>query len=231
MNSDDLYDLELLEQDYFPVLKKKSNLISSYLEGKKIIDIGCGNGNLLNFLKNKNLELFGTDYSKNYLIKARKKIPRCEFFQADLLNEKFWKNHSNQYDSIICSEVLEHLDDDLTALKNIHIILRKNGVLIITVPALMSLYSEFDKKIGHYRRYSINKISKTLQIAGFKIEKIHYWNFFGMFGWFILFKILKLNIKKTSSPILGKILGNLLSLESKINFPIGQTIIIKARKL
>ena len=42
MNSDDLYDLELLEQDYFPVLEKKSNMILSFLEGKKILDIGCG---------------------------------------------------------------------------------------------------------------------------------------------------------------------------------------------
>ena len=182
-------------------------------------------------MTNKNFELFGSDYSENYLIKARKKISTCKFFQADLLNDKFWMNHNNQYDSIICSEVLEHLEDDLKALKNIHIILKNNGVLVITVPALMSLYSDFDKKIGHHRRYNMNQISKTLQIAGFKIENNHFWNFFGMFGWFLLFKLLKLNIQKTSSPILGKILGNLLSIESKIHFPIGQTIVIKARKI
>ena len=230
MISDDLYDLDILEKDYLPVLREKSNEIFRMLEGKKILEIGCGTGNLLNLLQNYNFELHGSDYSKDYLTKAKLKNPNIEFFQGDLTDTNMWSKHQQVFDSIICSEVLEHLEDDLRALQIINSLLKTNGVLIITVPALMSLYSEFDKNIGHYRRYSMNTVCNTVKLAGFDIEKNRFWNFLGMFGWFLLFKILKQDIKKTSNPILGYILGTWLKLESIVKFPIGQTIMIKARK-
>lgn len=230
MTSDDLYDLDILEKDYLPVLQEKSTKIFRMLEGKKILEIGCGTGNLLNLLQNYNFELYGSDYSKDYLSKAKLKNPNIEFFPGDLSDTNMWSKHQQVFDSIICSEVLEHLEDDLRALQIINSLLKTNGVLIITVPALMSLYSEFDKKIGHYRRYSMKTICDTVKLAGFEIEKNRFWNFLGMFGWFLLFKVLKQNIKKTSNPILGIILGKWLKLESIIKFPIGQTIMIKARK-
>ncbi len=230
MTSDDLYDLDILEKDYLPVLRKKTNMIFKMLEGKKILEIGCGTGNLLNLLSNHDFELYGSDYSKDYLIKAKQKNPDIEFFQGDLTDTNMWSKHQQAYDSIICSEVLEHLEDDLKALQIINSLLKTNGVLIITVPASMLLYSEFDKKIGHCRRYSMDSICDTVKRAGFDIEKSRFWNFLGMFGWLLLFKLLKQDIKKTSSPILGYVLGAWLKLESVIMFPIGQTIMIKARK-
>ena len=226
----DLYDLDILEKDYLPVLQKKSNVILKMLEGKKVLEVGCGTGNLLNILSINDLELHGSDYSNEYLTKAKQKNPNIEFFQGSLTDPTMWGKYNQKFDSIICSEVLEHLPDDLKALKIIHTLLKPNGVLIITVPALMLLYSEFDEKIGHYRRYSMNSICSVVVNAGFDIVQNRFWNFLGMFGWLILFKVLKKDIKKTSSPLLGQILGSWLKLEMKISFPIGQTIMIKARK-
>lgn len=230
MHNDDLYALDTLEKDYLPVLKQKCNLFIHMLEGKKILEVGCGTGNLLQLLASSGLELSGTDYSNEYLNKARKKNPHIVFFQGDLTDKKSWESSANSYDSIICSEVLEHIVDDLIALQIIFSLLKPNGVLIITVPAFNALYSSFDKKIGHHRRYSMKTICDVVKRAGFIIERKRYWNFLGMFGWFILFKLLKQDIKKTSNPILGSLLGNWLKIESKVTFPIGQTIIIKARK-
>lgn len=230
MSNEDLYALDVLEKDYLPVLRQKCNMLIQMLEGKKLLEVGCGTGNLLGLLTTCDYDLSGTDYSDEYLNKARSKHPEIKFFRGDLTDVASWQEHRDSYDSIICSEVLEHLNDDLTALKIIFSLLKPNGVLIITVPAIGSLYSEFDKKIGHYRRYSMKSISNVVVQAGFTIEKKRHWNFLGMFGWFVLFKLLKQDIQKTSSPILGSILGKWLSLESKITFPIGQTIMIKARK-
>jgi ubiquinone/menaquinone biosynthesis C-methylase UbiE len=230
MHNDDLYQLETLEVDYLPVLKAKCNLFLKMLNGKKILEVGCGTGNLLRLLSNNNLDLSGTDYSSDYLAYAKNKSPTINFFQGDLLEPYLWKKYENSYDSIICSEVLEHITNDLAALKIIFSILKPNGTLIVTVPALNSLYSDFDKKIGHHRRYSKKSISDVIKEAGFTIEKARYWNFLGMFGWFILFRLLKQDIKKTSHPILGKLLGTWLKLESKLTFPLGQTIIVHAQK-
>ena len=226
-----MYHLDTLEKDYLPVLQEKCSLLIKMLEGKKILEVGCGTGNLLHLLSTNDFELSGTDYSNDYLIKARKKNPDIAFFQGDLTDIKSWEIYRNSYDSIICSEVLEHIKDDLTALRIILSLLKPNGVLIITVPALNSLYSKFDKNVGHYRRYSMKSVCNIVNQAGFVIEKTRYWNFLGMFGWLFLFRLLKQDIKKTSHQILGSILGNWLKLESKIIFPLGQTIVIKARKL
>ena len=71
MHNDDLYQLETLEVDYLPVLKAKCNLFLKMLNGKKILEVGCGTGNLLRLLSNNNLDLSGTDYSSDYLAYAK----------------------------------------------------------------------------------------------------------------------------------------------------------------
>lgn len=234
MTSDDFSmeeELDILESNFIPWLKEKVRLISSFLEGKKILEVGCGTGNLVQFLSGRNLEIIGTDYSNVYLEKARKKNPNVEFFIADLLHKEEWNSLRNSFDSVIASEVIEHIEDDLTALETIHSLLKPNGVLVLTVPAFNSLYSPIDKKIGHYRRYSKKSICMKMQKAGFKIEKTRYWNLLGLLGWLFTFKILKKDFKTTKKPFIGLILGKWLSFESIIPMPIGLTVFVKAIKI
>ena len=228
---DDIFQLDSLDADYFPWLKEKSKLIITLLEGEKILDVGCGNGNLIKLLSLTNKELVGSDFSETYLKKAKIKNPKITFFKGDLTDQSFWKKYENSFDTVICSEVIEHLKNDQNALEIIFSILKSNGTLIVTVPALNFLYSNFDKQIGHYRRYSKSTLSQIVKKSGFKIEKIRYWNFLGMFGWLFLFKFLKKDIRSVSNSFLSSTLGNWLKLEAKISMPLGQTIILKARKL
>lgn len=228
--NDDLYQLDLLDTNYFPWLKEKSKILIQLLEGKKILEVGCGNGNLLRLIPQTNKELFGSDFSEDYLKKAKAKNPKIKFFKGDLTDQTFWTQYNNSFDTVICSEVIEHLEKDTTALDIIFSILKPDGVLIITVPAFNFLYSDFDKKVGHYRRYSKTSLTKIAKDSGFKIEKIRYWNFLGMFGWFFLFKLLKKDIKAVSNSFFSTILSYWIKIESKISLPVGQTVILKARK-
>ena len=143
-----------------------------------------------------------------------------------------WKQFESSFDSAISSEVIEHLEDDVLALEIIYYVLKPNGVIVVDTPAFNFLYSRNDKKIGHYRRYTKKSLKEILEKAGFKVEKIRYWNLIGFFGWLIYFKLLKnyysvLN-KKTW---MGNILGKFLKIESKVTFPLGLTVLAKARKV
>jgi len=232
MNTDDYEkELDLCESNFSPWLREKTTLIASMLEGKKVLEVGCGTGNLIKFLSNSKFDLTGSDFSDIYLNKARKKIPHVKFFKANLLHKESWENFKNSFDSIIASEVVEHIEDDVTALKTIHSLLKPGGILVLDVPCFNLLYSEFDKKIGHFKRYSRKSISNVVEKSGFRIEKTRYWNLLGLFGWLITFKILKKGFEATKKIPAGLILGKWLKLESKIPMPIGLTIFVKARKI
>ena len=200
-------ELDILVENFTPWLKEKTRLISLMIKGKKILEVGCGTGNLIQFLSDKNFQIMGTDYSNVYLDKARKKNPNVKFFNADLMHKESWSSFQNSFDTVIASEVIEHIEDDSFALETIHSLLKPNGILVLTVPAFNSLYSPLDKKIGHYRRYSKQSICRKIQRAGFKIEKTRYWNFLGMLGWLLIFKILKKDFETTKKISAGNILG------------------------
>lgn len=74
-----------------------------------------------------------------------------------------------KYDSIISINVLEHIQDDVSALKQLHGMLKDGGALLLYLPAHPFLFSQMDKRVGHYRRYSVNEIIGKLTAAGFSI--------------------------------------------------------------
>lgn len=80
--------------------------------------------------------------------------------------------------------VLEHIEDDVAALKSIHAKLTEGGKLFIYVPAFMCLYSNFDKEIGHFRRYTQSEIKQKLEAAGFTINRLEYVDSIGFVCWF-----------------------------------------------
>lgn len=220
----------ILDDTYSEWLVEKTKLISSLIEGKEIIDVGCGSGLLLKYLP-KNYNLTGADFSEGNLKKAKETNPTVIFFKANLDDKFSWKNYSNIYDTVLCSEVIEHIKDDKKAMEILISLVKPGGVLILTVPAFQLLLSKFDIKEGHYRRYSKKQICDLVTSVGFDIEYSRYWNIMGFFGWLIFIKILNLDLKKSSNSIFASIMGNFLKIEKNIKFPFGQTIIIKARKI
>ena len=79
------------------------------------------------------------------------------------------KSVVKKYDWIYCSNVLEHIDNDLECLQDMYSALNTGGMLAIYVPASQILFSDFDTSVGHFRRYSKSEIESKVSKAGFKV--------------------------------------------------------------
>ena len=90
------------------------------------------------------------------------------------------------FDSAVLINVLEHIPDDSGALRVIYEGLRPGGTLAVFVPAYEALYSEFDRSIGHFRRYRRSTLATALSHAGFDVPAAHYVNAPGTFAWWLV---------------------------------------------
>jgi SAM-dependent methyltransferase len=88
-------------------------------------------------------------------------------------------------DSAICINVIEHIEDDKQALRNIRERLTPDGKLIVLVPAHPWLFNSLDEAVGHFRRYTRDTLTASLTAGGWKIEKLMYFNSFSIPAWIL----------------------------------------------
>lgn len=135
--------------------------------GCKVLEIGCGNGNVLRHLQRTcpGHMVIGMDAFAEGLRLARRR--NClHLVQGDATQHPF----RSQFDLVGIFDVLEHVPDDDGLLRQIRDLLRPGGVLLITVPARKSLWSYFDDASGHCRRYEFEELRRKLQGAGYEVE-------------------------------------------------------------
>ncbi|MBU1125557.1 MAG: methyltransferase domain-containing protein [Candidatus Omnitrophica bacterium] len=163
--------------------------------GTRILDVGAGQGNFLPYFLQKEfllatdiLDVFVEKLTVTYSLRTNVKV--CK---ADIQNEEFIEIARRYYvDTVICNNVLEHVQDDQKALRNISAMLPPGGRgnLILVLPAFQILYSRWDRAVGHFRRYDFSDIQSKLQKEGFSIKRSFYMNCIGFFAWFVNGKIL-----------------------------------------
>jgi ubiquinone/menaquinone biosynthesis C-methylase UbiE len=119
------------------------------------------------------------------------------------------------YGYVYSSNVLEHIQDDLAALRELRRVLLPGGRLMLYVPAFQQLYTAMDEAVGHYRRYDTATISDRLKRAGFRVDRTRYADFFG-YGVTLLYK-------RVSNRVSG-ISERRLRLYDSLLFPITRTI-------
>lgn len=91
-----------------------------------------------------------------------------------------------EVDCIVMVNVLEHIGDDRAAVHGLFKALKPGGRILIFVPALPFLYSKIDHVFGHFRRYRRNTLRQCVDGAGFRIEKLRYFDISGILPWWIL---------------------------------------------
>lgn len=199
-----------------------------YLYGE-ILEVGCGIGNFTQDLKKYGM-VFAMDINPEYIKQTKLFIKDNRVGLGDIEKGKyFFKN--KKFDCIVCINVLEHINDDRKALKNMYKLLKKGGHLILLVPAFDFLYGEIDKSIGHFRRYNRKDLHGMLNVTGLKIIKSRLINFLGGLGWWISAKILSNNkVDESKIKIFNMIAPFVLPLEDIIEPPIGTSILIIAKR-
>jgi 2-polyprenyl-3-methyl-5-hydroxy-6-metoxy-1,4-benzoquinol methylase len=133
----------------------------------KFLEIGCGTGNFIQQIaENENLEITGSEIYLKGLLYAKKNLPNIDFIQFDITQGVI----GEEFDIIVAFDVLEHIENDISAILNINRMLNKGGCLIVTVPQHKFLWSKLDEIVKHKRRYSRGELVTKLQENGFDIS-------------------------------------------------------------
>lgn len=247
--SDDLTALhEEIVGDNHPIdIASRANAISRVGDFKLnkdsiIMEIGCSSGFLLKDL----IRLFpdyvviGADVVKEPLHRLARLMPEVPLIRFDLLKCPLPKD---SVDIVIMLNVLEHIQDDLEALKKAFNLLKPGGGLIIEVPAGSYLYDDYDAHLHHFRRYSAKDLNLKLQTAGFSIIRQSHLGMI-IFPAFVLVKLLnkffpkrsKISVvKKGASSTRSSILFNwAMKFEfkylSSLSLPFGVRVLVTAQK-
>ena len=155
-----------------PTPRHIRRILKRYLERiefDSIVDVGCGTGSFLESLNLEGKRVAGIDISTEAIKTCRDKFGKK--WQFDVFDIES-ASPEKKYDVAVCSDTLEHIKNDVKALKNIRKLCSR---LIISVPA--GKYMEDDRLVGHYRRYSKRELISKLRKAGFSIHKAEYWGF------------------------------------------------------
>jgi 2-polyprenyl-3-methyl-5-hydroxy-6-metoxy-1,4-benzoquinol methylase len=201
--------------------------------GEEILEAGCGIGSLTGWLLQRG-RVIAADVNENYLQTLRNKFQD----HSNLRGVALWdirhkppRMFSPPIDTIVCSNVLEHIEDDDSVLKNFYNLLPISGRLVLLVPALKSLYNNLDKGLGHYRRYSKNELDQKLRKSGFKTCHLNYFNSPGILGWLVNGTLLQRTLLPGRQVrIFNRIVPFFKLIDRVIPIPVGQSLIAVGEK-
>ena len=168
--------------------------IAPYL-GNRVLEVGAGIGNMTRMLYGRDL-IVATDVELPYLHMLRNRFSRHSSIRVERLDlnaDDHLRLQSYQFDTVICLNVLEHVEDHSGALRRLYDVLVPGGKLLLWVPADQSLYGTMDEQVGHFRRYSREELRTVVEGAGFTTQTIRYRNRLGRLGWWLNGRVFKRN--------------------------------------
>ena len=225
-------DYSIRSDDVYALTKYK--IVMKWLPdrpGLRILNAGCGSGEMNALLaRNASWHVDAIDIDPEAIqlsqqLKADRKLDNITISQSSIE-----AHPGRDYDVIICNDVLEHIADDQATIQILSNMLKRDGVLCVSVPALQWLFGYHDRMLGHYRRYN-RRLLVTRLSARFTVKHCRY---FG--GTLIPIAILYSNMlrrpypvgKQGKNSIAGKTLNGLLALEQDVAFPMGTSLLAMA---
>jgi trans-aconitate methyltransferase len=142
------------------------------LQFETILDVGCGVGTLLSEVKREfpHVHLAGTEYADVGLEIARQRLPDAQFQNLDLSKEHI----PGRYDLVVCVDVLEHIPDDLAAMRNLRAMTSKYLVVVVPIGPLFEVERV---RVGHVHGYARKEFESRLRSSGFHVIRVMQWGF------------------------------------------------------
>lgn len=208
--------------------------------GRRVLEIGCGLGNFTAQLGDREL-VIGLDVDAACIAHHQERFAGQSRIGAQLLDiatldagsPALLELRARRPDSIACLNVLEHIDDHLTALRRMHDVLPAGGHVVLIVPAFMALYGPIDRNLGHYRRYTRASVRALAEQAGFAVAQLRYMNTIGFFGWWMNARLLKRTAQSEGQIALFDrwLVPIMAAVEGLVPPPFGQSLFVVLERL
>jgi SAM-dependent methyltransferase len=194
--------------------------------GERVLEVGSGIGNISRFLVGRPCVVL-TDTEPTYRRQLADRFAATSGVRVaaltlpdvppDLADQRF--------DTIVCLNVLEHIEHDRAALVAMRGLLAPGGRLVLLVPALPALYGTLDESLGHYRRYTRPLLRERYAECGLTLRRLEYFNLVGIPGWWLVGRVLRRPLIPTGSLKVYNWLVPLARLERLVPWRIGQSLI------
>jgi len=155
--------------------------LSNYLPSGPVLDIGCGAGPGLRYLTARGARVYGADSSRYALLQAQKLVRQVDLLQIDALSQFPFKDFS--FGLIVANELIEHLPEGITFLKECYRLLRPGGVVLLTTPNLWDIRRLTHPLMGkpwsgdtdptHINLYTPARLRDELSSVGFQYPRVH----------------------------------------------------------
>lgn len=144
------------------------------LPGLRVLNLGCGSGEMTGMLaREHSWQIHAVDPDADSIAMHQSIVDEMSLRNVDLFLKPVEEHDGRDYDVVVCTDVLEHIEDDKAAVTKIYQSLRQGGKLCVSVPALPALYGFHDEKLGHYRRYTRQTLIELLQ-PYFVVKRVRY---------------------------------------------------------
>jgi 2-polyprenyl-3-methyl-5-hydroxy-6-metoxy-1,4-benzoquinol methylase len=198
--------------------------------GEDVLEIGSGLGDYADDWARMGVRITASEADPGRLAALR-----LRFANNDRVNVRKLAvpiTETAEHSTVVAYNVLEHIEDDVAALRSFAGLLRPGGAVVLIVPAFEFAMSEFDRAIGHHRRYRSAELSRRLREAGMTVERCHYINGPGLLAWYVTCRLLK---RRPKDGLLLRAYDKLYVpmerlIESKVTMPFGQSLFAVARK-
>lgn len=201
--------------------------------GKRVLEIGAGIGTITRELEAGRELLIALEVDRFYVDRLRNMFrgkPHVRPYLSDVALADWESLKSERIDTIVLSNVLEHIPDDGAAVRRFRQILPVGGKVVILVPALEQLFGSMDEAVGHYRRYTPQTLRKVLEQNGFTVDTLEWMNLVGIPGWFMNGRVMRRRaVPKLQLRLYDRLAPLLAEAERHVKLPVGMSLFAVGR--
>jgi 2-polyprenyl-3-methyl-5-hydroxy-6-metoxy-1,4-benzoquinol methylase len=174
--ADDWFEIATLDHFW---IRRRFDVARSMLRGRdlrkwRVAEVGCGHG----LVQRQFEQGFGVavdGFELNLVSLEQNVSTRGRLLHYNVFEKR--AEFGGQYDLVILFDVLEHIERQEEFLDAIKFLAKEGGHVLVNVPALQDLYSQYDRRAGHLRRYSLEELVRLVSAQGLQVRKSTYWGF------------------------------------------------------